>query len=195
MSEQTLFQGLVAWLGAFLVAAVIVGVHNGGAPRETRAGHGLERFVWHDGPTALPAIRFNDGEGTGRSLEDFKGRVVLLNLWATWCAPCVEEMPALDRLDAALGGSRFAVLAVSLDHDPATARRWLKDHKIRHLEFYHDPRFELSSALRAPGLPLSVLIDAEGRELGRLAGSADWDAPAARALVARALASSPTPAR
>ena len=141
--------------------------------------------------TPAPAVAFTGPDGRPVRLADFAGRPVLLNLWATWCAPCVAEMPALDRL-AARAGEGLVVLTVSQDLeerravDPFFARG-----RFRHLRPYTDPDNGLPLALGATGLPVSVLYDAAGREVWRLAGEWEWDRvdPATLASLARAGAS------
>jgi len=138
-------------------------------------------------PGPAPALAFVDGAGKALSLADFKGRVVLLNLWATWCPPCVREMPALDRLQAELGGPDFEVVALSIDRAPALVARFFDDHAITALKRYIDPKRRAHVAMGATGLPFTALIDRRGRILGRVPGPAEWDGPAARALIASAL--------
>jgi thiol-disulfide isomerase/thioredoxin len=117
-------------------------------------------------------------------LSDFAGRVVLLNLWATWCAPCVREMPTLDRLQAELGGPDFEVVALSSDRAGAAAvEPFFRTHGLSRLGVYLDPQGEATRALGTRGLPTTVLIDREGREVGRLEGVAEWDSPEAKALI------------
>jgi thiol-disulfide isomerase/thioredoxin len=124
-------------------------------------------FVLHDAPVAVPELQFTDPEGKPRSLADFRSKVVLLNIWATWCLPCREEMPTLDRLQAALGGDKFQVVALSIDRGGIDAVK----------KFHVDTSSQVGFALATAGLPTTLLIDAEGRELGRLIGPAEWDAP------------------
>jgi thiol-disulfide isomerase/thioredoxin len=124
-------------------------------------------------------------DGTPLTLAAFKGKAVLLNLWASWCAPCIEEMPALARLQKDRGGADFTVLAVSLDLKPDDGRAWLAANHLETLAYYYDPKTRLFDALKAPGLPLSVFIDKEGREVGRVSGAVRWDEPSARHLIAR----------
>lgn len=147
-----------------------------------------------DAPRALPVLAFQDGEGRQMSLADFKGRTVLLNLWATWCAPCREEMPALDRLQGEMGGKEFEVLAVSLDTGSGAtdrAKRFLDEVKADRLAFRADPSGgvfrELKAVGRIVGLPTSILIDAAGCEIGYLPGPADWASPDALSLVKASL--------
>jgi thiol-disulfide isomerase/thioredoxin len=146
------------------------------------AGQGFaspaQNFVLHDTPMPLPELQFTDGEGEPRSLADFRGKVVLLNVWATWCLPCRREMPTLDRLQAALGGNAFEVVALSIDRGGADAvRKFYAEIGIQHLAIHVDTTSQVGFALATAGLPTTLLIGAEGRELGRLIGPAEWDAP------------------
>jgi thiol-disulfide isomerase/thioredoxin len=132
----------------------------------------------HDAPRALPDIAFEDGEGRKRGLSQFRGKAVLLNVWATWCAPCREEMPALDRVQRKLGGPGFEVLALSIDTGgTAAVKRFYDEVGVRSLALYADPTMRATAALGAMGVPTTLLIDAEGRELGRHTGPARWDDP------------------
>jgi thiol-disulfide isomerase/thioredoxin len=135
------------------------------------------------------ALDFIDGAGAARSLAEWRGRVVLVNLWATWCAPCVEEMPALDRIAARLGGPDFDVVAISVDRQgAAVVAPFLGKLGLTRLAPYLDPSNAAVRVLGAPGLPVSVVLDREGRELGRVLGAAEWDSPAFEALLRRAIA-------
>jgi len=136
------------------------------------------------------ALDFIDGAGAARSLAEWRGRVVLVNLWATWCAPCVEEMPALDRIAARLGGPDFDVVAISVDRQgAAVVAPFLGKLGLTRLAPYLDPSNAAVRVLGAPGLPVSVVLDREGRELGRVLGAAEWDSPAFEALLRRAIGS------
>lgn len=150
-------------------------------------GH-MAAFVFRKEPEPLPEIKFQDGEGKERTLADWHGRVVLLNLWATWCLPCRKEMPALDRLQQELGSDKFEVVAVSVDRKGIEAsRKFLDDTKVGNLTLYVDQSTRLTSDLRAVGLPATLLIDAQGREIGRLLGPAEWDSDDAKRLIRAAL--------
>jgi thiol-disulfide isomerase/thioredoxin len=144
-------------------------------------------------PLDLPPIEFADGEGADKSLADFKGKVVLLNIWASWCVPCREEMPALDKLETELGGKDFAVVAVNIDKGgPDKARAFLAETGATHLPLYTDPSSKLFAALKAVGMPTTLVLDREGREIGRLVGPADWSSPEAKRVVEAAVAAKPT---
>ena len=146
-------------------------------------GH-MAAFVFKKEPEALSEVRFQDASGTEKTLSDWRGKVVLVNLWATWCAPCRKEMPALDRLQKELGSSKFEVVAISIDRTGlAGARKFLDETGVKNLALYADPTTKLSSVLKAVGLPVTVLIDAEGREIGRLVGPAEWDSEDAKRLI------------
>ncbi len=135
----------------------------------------MTAFVFKDAPEALPDVKFNNTAGEEISLQSFQGRVVLLNLWATWCAPCLKEMPHLDELQAKLSSEKFEVVAVSIDRgSPEKPRKFLKSINSKALNFYHDPAAELNFTLKAIGMPTTYLIDGQGREIGRLVGPAEW---------------------
>jgi thiol-disulfide isomerase/thioredoxin len=146
-------------------------------------GH-MAAFVFKKEPEALPEARFQDANGVEKTLADWRGKVVLLNLWATWCAPCRKEMPALDRLQKELGSPKFEVVAISIDRTGlAGARKFLDETEVKNLAVYADPTTRLSSVLKAIGLPSTVLLDSEGREIGRLVGPAEWDSEDAKRLI------------
>jgi thiol-disulfide isomerase/thioredoxin len=131
-----------------------------------------------DQPRAIAAINFEDGEGRARSLADFKGKVVLLNIWATWCIPCRKEMPALDRLQASLGGPGFEVVPVSIDRGGRdVVAKFYTENGIRNLAIYIDTSRQAIPTLGAVGLPTTLIITRGGYEISRLIGPAEWDAP------------------
>ena len=141
-------------------------------------------FSYFAGPKPVPPISFEDGQGKTLSLADFKGRVVLVNFWATWCAPCKSEMPSLDRLQAALGGSDFIVLDLSLDRQgKAAIEPYFRDNKLAHLGIYIDREGKGFRAWQGSGVPTSFIIDRDGLARGVLLGAADWDSPAAIKLI------------
>jgi thiol-disulfide isomerase/thioredoxin len=144
----------------------------------------MENFALREAPAAVPEISFVDEAGRERTLADFRGRVVLLNFWATWCVPCVKEMPALAGLQAALKGEPFLVLALSQDRAGLPlVETFYREHALAGLEMFADKTSASGRSFKLRGLPTSVLLDADGREVGRLEGAADWDAPEALALV------------
>ena len=129
-------------------------------------------------PRPVPATRFQDASGRQLTLADFKGRVVLLNIWATWCSPCRKEMPTLDRLQAALGGPSFEVVALSIDRDGVgLVRSFYDEIHVQSLAVYIDPSTEVMQTLSIIGVPTTMLIDASGREVWRRLGPETWDAP------------------
>jgi thiol-disulfide isomerase/thioredoxin len=152
----------------------------------------MAAFVFRKAPEALPEIKFQDAEGKERTLADWRGKVVLLNLWATWCLPCRREMPSLDRLQSALGSDKFQVVALSVDRKGIeAAKKFLNETKVEKLGLYADATARASTDLRVVGLPATLLIDAEGREVGRLLGPAEWDSEEARRLIQAVLVSDP----
>jgi thiol-disulfide isomerase/thioredoxin len=203
--------GIAAIIGALIgIAAVYVtrsGDGNGmgdaacaGAPAlaakldplatgEVAAFRPVERGV------LLAELAFAGPDGEALTVASFSGRTVLLNLWATWCAPCRKEMPALDRLEAAMGGEKFAVVAVNVDTgNPERAQRFLDEIQVTQLPWYADPSLKVFNEMKsrglALGLPTTLLIDGKGCQLGVLAGPAEWDSEDARLLVSAAIAGS-----
>lgn len=139
-------------------------------------------------PRPMPALAFADARGHPLTLASFRGRVVLLNIWATWCVPCRKEMPALDRLAGRLGGKGFVVLPLSIDHGGVPAvERFYRRLGLKRLGIYVDSSPNLAGALALPGVPTSFLVDAEGREVAHKIGPAAWDGPQMMALIRRYL--------
>jgi len=141
----------------------------------------------------VPDLAFKDAAGRDRTLKEWRGRTVLLNLWATWCVPCRKEMPALDALEGKLGGSGFEVVAVNIDtRDPQKPLSFLKDVGITRLAYFSDPSahvFEdLKTAGKAFGMPTTLLIDRSGCEIGNMAGPAEWASDDGVKLVSAAIA-------
>lgn len=129
----------------------------------------------HARPRELPPLRFSSDAGVPLDLNAFRGRTVLLNIWATWCAPCREEMPTLDRLQGLLGNPRFEVVALSIDSDGlASVKPFFAQIGVRNLRPYLDS-FHDAGAIVGAGVPLTLLIDAQGREVARKLGIARWD--------------------
>jgi thiol-disulfide isomerase/thioredoxin len=143
-------------------------------------------------PLQVPDLTFRDGAGAERRLPEWRGRSVLLNLWATWCIPCRQEMPALDALEGALGSPRFEVVAVNIDtRDASKPHAWLAAAGVNRLAYYADPSAKVFQDLklvgRAIGLPTTLLLDPEGCEIGTAAGPVEWASQDAIALVRAAI--------
>jgi len=131
-----------------------------------------------------PIDRFYDAVGQELTLQGFGNKVVLVNLWATWCAPCLQELPSLDRLQAQLGSDRFQVVAISVDRRGVEAvRPYFEKLKIAHLALYVEPEGHLAQSVGLQVLPSTIVVDPRGLMLGKLIGAAEWDAPEALALV------------
>jgi len=143
-------------------------------------------------PLKLPALTFQDAQGKPLTLEHWRGRTVLLNLWATWCVPCRKEMPALDTLQSRLGGPGFEVVAVNIDtRDPDKPKAWLNEVGVAKLAYYADPSAktfqDLKSVGRAFGMPTTLLVDPAGCEIGTIAGPAEWASDDAIKLIQAAI--------
>lgn len=139
---------------------------------------GPQGFLLWESPRDVAEISFEDGTGSSLTLADFDGKQILLNIWATWCGPCREEMPTLDALQAELGGTDFEVVALSIDRKGIeVVNEFYQEVGIEHLAPYVDPTGMASANLGAVGIPTTFLLDRQGREIGRLVGEAEWDTP------------------
>lgn len=157
---------------------------------------GIDRFVEEAKPKPVPALTFVDGDGRRVDLSDFKDKLIVLNLWATWCAPCVKEMPSLDRLQAKLGGAGFQVVALSVDRGGREqVAPFFKRTGVDSLGLYLDQPGAAMSKLGLRGLPTTLLVDQRGRELGRVEGPVAWDSPEVMAFLRRFMGSGGAPGR
>lgn len=172
---------------ALVAAWVLFEAHETASNRMSTASEAhSSAFFTHASPRALPDIVFQDASGAVRHLSDFRGRTVLLNLWATWCVPCRTEMPTLDRLQSRLGSQEFEVVALSIDREGAgIVKRFFDEMNVHALKVYVDLTMAAQQALNAVGVPMTVLIDREGREVARKLGPAQWDSPEIVAMIRR----------
>jgi thiol-disulfide isomerase/thioredoxin len=159
-----------------------------GVSKELATG-AMAAFLVKSERRPVPDFAFQDGTGKALTISQWKGRVVLVNLWATWCAPCRKEMPDLAELQRALGSKDFEVVALSVDRKGVEASSaFLKETGADNLKLYVEPTSAVVNDLQALGLPATLLIDRQGREIGRLLGPAGWSSPEAVALIKAALA-------
>ncbi|WP_339635159.1 TlpA disulfide reductase family protein [uncultured Sneathiella sp.] len=176
---------IVSLLIAVLVGVVLIGFsrlfnaeQDGISASISNSGSGKPPTMMplNEKPRSLKPISFANAEGDDLDLSHWRGKFVLLNIWATWCAPCREEMPTLDNLQQQLGGPEFEVVALSIDRaGVGVVEKFYKKIGIKHLSIYVDQTMKASTDLGAYGLPTTLLISPEGLELGRLAGPATWD--------------------
>ena len=177
---------VVFFARAISIAAPVMGA--GKIPKSV----GPQGFLIWESPRTLPELAFQDEVGRPLTLADFKGKAILLNIWATWCLPCREEMPKLDSLQAQLGGEQFEVVALSVDHAGiSVVEKFYRESGIQHLRKYIDPSTLATSTLGIEGVPTTLLIDHKGREIGRLTGATDWDSPTMVDFISRAIARVP----
>jgi len=163
-----------------------------GAGANSAMAQGLEDFlqgdmrimILHEAPVSVARVRFTDTEGVEMGLDAFAGQYVVLNFWATWCAPCRVEMPSLAALQETMGSTDFSVVTVATGRNPMPAvNRFLREVGATNLSVVLDPSQDMARAMDVSGLPTTVLLTPEGREAGRLVGDADWAGDAALALL------------
>jgi len=143
-------------------------------------------------PLRLPDLAFEDADGKSRKLSEWRGKTVLVNLWATWCVPCRKEMPALDSLQTKLGGKDFEVVAINIDtRDPEKPKNFLKEANLARLAYFTDTKAKVFQDLKnigkALGMPTSILVDGQGCEIGTIAGPAEWASDDATTLIKAAV--------
>ncbi|WP_187430288.1 Thiol:disulfide interchange protein TlpA [Roseobacter fucihabitans] len=150
----------------------------------------MKKLVFHDVPEAVSNAQYNLADGAGQqSLEAYRGKYVLLNFWATWCAPCRKEMPQLSELQAELGGDSFEVVTIATGRNsPEGIKKFFTEIGVDNLPRHQDPKQALASQMGIFGLPITVLIDPQGREVARLRGDADWASDNAKAIIKTVIA-------
>ena len=177
---------VIVLVGAIVAAAsfgvyMLLGLNDDEPPQKLGS---IDNIIPAREIAPVPLITFVDEDGAKLTLERFRGKIVLLNLWATWCTPCVAEMPMLDRLQQQLEDVGVVVVALSLDRGgPEVVRDFFDEHGIEHLKVYVDRSMRAQTDLIVVGLPTTILIDREGNERGRLVGPAEWDEARAADLV------------
>ncbi|MEL7471359.1 MAG: TlpA disulfide reductase family protein [Pseudomonadota bacterium] len=181
---SALLYGVIA-LGANSVAAEGLSSDQRAALMEMRKGD-MQKLVFHK--EARPAISevFRDQYGNEVTLQDYEGKVVVLNFWATWCPPCRAEMPSIDRLSADMAGPDVEVLALSTDRfDVERVVAFFDEIEVETLRVLQDRRGKVARKAGVLGLPVTVILDREGREIARLQGEAEWDSPEVKAILTR----------
>ncbi len=175
-------------LAAALYMALALGATPGSADiaaaSEARVGD-MKKLVFHSAPKATPSVPFDLADDAGTAtLADYKGKVVLLNFWATWCAPCRKEMPHLAELQTELGGDDFEVLTIATGRNsPVGIKRFFDEIGVENLPRHQDPKQQLAAQMAIFGLPITVILDADGNEIARMRGDADWASDSAKAVL------------
>ncbi len=179
--------GLTANAGATDPAATELTAADRATLKQLRSGD-MTSLVIHGAPRKRISANFRDLDGKRHTLAGYSGKVVLLNIWATWCPPCRAEMPTLDRLAGAMEGPDFAVIALSTDRGGVEkVARFFESMQIENLEVMHDRSGKFSRQAGVLGLPVTLILDRQGREIARLLGDADWDSPEAKAILRRVI--------
>jgi thiol-disulfide isomerase/thioredoxin len=147
----------------------------------------MKKLAFHETPAPVPETGLVDADDAPRALAEYRGKWVVLNFWATWCAPCRHEMPSLDRLQAAV--PEIAVVPVATGRNSVTGiRKFFEEVSIANLPILRDPTSELARGMHVLGLPVTVILNPEGQEIARLIGDAEWDSDSARAIMAALVA-------
>ncbi|MGB5557150.1 MAG: TlpA disulfide reductase family protein [Paracoccaceae bacterium] len=179
------------FLSAVLYTALVFGANTAFADRaalEALRDGSMKKLVFSD-PTEVSQVTFTDPEGGEHRLADWQGKVVLVNFWATWCAPCRKEMPMLEALQVEFGGDDFEVVTIATGRNLLPAiTRFFDEVGVTQLPILLDPKQELARDMAVLGLPITVILNREGQEIARLRGDAEWDSESAKAIVAALVA-------
>ena len=166
----------------FLLCTPVFAAHNTSEPYDGT----VNSFRWLKSPLTVSDVPIHDEDGKSITLSHFNNKIVLLNLWASWCVPCIRELPTLDRLQKRLGGDDFVVMTVSLDHTPQLAREMFFDQlQLEHLKLYVEPAEQLGQVFPVDVLPASFIINRNSQAVGLLRSYVDWDSPLADTLIKR----------
>lgn len=153
----------------------------------------MKKLVFHAAPRPASEVPFTDPDDGIRSLSNYRGKYVLVNFWATWCAPCRKEMPSLDNLQAELGGDHFEVVTIAAGRNTLSGiTKFFEKAEVTHLPILLDPKLKLARSMGVLGLPITVILDPEGNEIARLTGDADWDSTSALAIFSALIAAEET---
>jgi len=167
--------------------AFLLGANAGWADVAALRDGDMKKLAFHEAPAAIPEVGLVDADDAPRSLAEYRGKWVVLNFWATWCAPCRHEMPSLDRLQAAM--PEIAVVPVATGRNAvAGIQRFFEEEAIVNLPILRDPTSELARGMSVMGLPVTVILNPEGQEVARLIGDAEWDSDSAKAIMAALVA-------
>lgn len=178
---------IVLATGAIAVSLYTKPAEEGKPPQAKNSaatGPQLDKFITHAARKPLPELQVQSADGTKMRVGDVEGRLVLVNFWATWCAPCRKEMPQLDALAARYRDKEATIITLSVDRSGAAkGEKFLNDLAVKHVTRLYDPSYKSARAVALIGLPTTLLLDEEGMEIGRLAGEADWDSEQVHALL------------
>lgn len=177
-------------IGVAVLYTAVMAVANMGAAEVADLREGdMRKLNFHAEPVAAGAEPFEAAEGGQMTLADYAGKHVVLNFWATWCAPCREEMPTLSALQAAMRGDDFEVVTIATGrNDPVGMQQFFAEIGVDNLPLHRDPQQRLAREMGVLGLPITVILDPEGMEIARLQGDADWASESAMAIVAALIA-------
>jgi thiol-disulfide isomerase/thioredoxin len=149
----------------------------------------MKKLNFHATAKDMPEAEFQTFDGAPATLEAYEGKHIVLNFWATWCAPCRKEMPMLQELQAEFGGGDFAVVTIATGrNNPAAMRKFFDDIGVENLPLYRDPKQILSRQIGVLGLPATLILDPQGREIARMVGDAEWNSPSAKVMIGALLA-------
>ena len=175
---RLIYRALYATIGVCAIFASAV-TASAGAIDDARTGD-MKKLIVHSEPKRVKLVEVGDFDGSAMTFDDFRGDLLVVNFWATWCPPCLEEMPSLDRLQAKTEKLGVKVLAVAVGRNPKPAvERFLSQAGIENLSIFFDPVQSMAVEMRVLGLPVTVILDREGNEIARLTGAAEWDSESA----------------